>query len=89
MFYLFFYDLIFTGFYEQKRLSWSMDICSVDTPSCKDIDYTLQYSILCLWTMRFLNFRVGVYIRSIEASRPATTVYLTGRNIDMVPLNIF
>jgi len=47
------------------------------------------------------NFQVGVHIADVthfikhgtaidlEASQRATTVYLTGRRIDMVPGNIF
>lgn len=69
-----------------------LDICSVDPPGCTDIDDALH----CM-PMENGNFQVGVHIADVthfvkpgtaidlEASQRATTVYLTGRRIDMVP----
>lgn len=73
-----------------------LDICSVDPPGCTDIDDALH----CM-PLDNGNFQVGVHIADVthfvkpgtaidlEASQRATTVYLTGRRIDMVPGNIF
>ncbi|XP_050525860.1 exosome complex exonuclease RRP44 [Daktulosphaira vitifoliae] len=69
-----------------------LDICSVDPPGCTDIDDALHCKPL-----ENGNFQVGVHIADVthfvkpgsaidvEASQRATTVYLTGRRIDMVP----
>ncbi|XP_060878753.1 exosome complex exonuclease RRP44 [Metopolophium dirhodum] len=69
-----------------------LDICSVDPPGCTDIDDALH----CM-PLDNGNFQVGVHIADVthfvkpgtaidlEASQRATTVYLTGRRIDMVP----
>ncbi|XP_050442392.1 exosome complex exonuclease RRP44 [Adelges cooleyi] len=69
-----------------------LDICSVDPPGCTDIDDALHCKPL-----ENGNFEVGVHIADVthfikpgtaidlEASQRATTVYLTGRRIDMVP----
>lgn len=69
-----------------------IDICSVDPPGCTDIDDALHCRKLDNG-----NFEVGVHIADVshfirpgtaldkEAAHRATTVYLVGKRIDMVP----
>ncbi|XP_066157752.1 exosome complex exonuclease RRP44 [Euwallacea fornicatus] len=69
-----------------------IDICSVDPPGCTDIDDALHCRLI-----EEGKFEVGVHIADVshfvrpgtaidlEAASRATTVYLVGKRIDMVP----
>ncbi|XP_050293944.1 exosome complex exonuclease RRP44 [Anthonomus grandis grandis] len=79
---------------EKKRVDLrGIDICSVDPPGCTDIDDALHCRLIDDGT----KLEVGVHIADVshfirpgtaidlEASSRATTVYLVGKRIDMVP----
>jgi len=70
-----------------------LDVCSVDPPGCTDIDDALHSRVLANG-----NWEVGVHIADVshfvrpntaidkEAANRCTTVYLTDRRIDMLPI---
>ena len=78
----------------EARLDFrDLDVCSVDPPGCTDIDDALHSRELATG-----NWEVGVHIADVahfvrphtamdkEAANRSTTVYLTDRRIDMLPV---
>jgi len=88
-----FYDTIQDKDRAERADFRDLDVCSVDPPGCTDIDDALHSRVL-----ENGNWEVGVHIADVshfvrpntaidkEASNRCTTVYLTDRRIDMLPL---
>jgi exoribonuclease R len=76
----------------RRDLRWTHAVCSIDPPSCTDIDDALSVR-----TLPSGNIEVGVHIADVtafvaqgsdldtEARARATTVYLVDRRCDMLP----